>query len=528
MDIKAIRELHRAGQLDAAKAAYLDRLRKNPRDIESLHSLGILSAQEENYNAAIDYLIKALAIQPDNAVISLHLANVFKIQGQLQPAIELLEKAILSNKDYAALFNNLGTLYYAQEKFPKSVELYQLAIEKQFDYADAFYNLGLAQGKLGQLKEASATFEKLLLLSPDHFAALFQLARLHMQQQDIAKAIELFLEIEKAQPNHFETQTNLATCYLKKGLLNEAKQHYIKALALNPDDSQILFNLGVINMQQGEVDLAIQYYQRAIPLATADFALHNNLGVAFLAKHHVQFALQHFQDASLIQPNNKAIQHTIDVLSSHKHLLSSPPDYIKSLFDSYADHYDSHLREALEYKVPELLLESFLKVRKRQTSYDIIDLGCGTGLCGELFKPYATNLVGVDLSPNMLALAAQKNIYDELVESELVSFLNQESAHVDLIIAGDVLVYIGDLAALFKAIYHALRDHGLFIFNTEISETVDFEMNQSGRFSHEHHYIKKMAENNNLRLLDHTITTTRLQNNIPVKGHLIMLEKKYQ
>ena len=40
---------------------------------------------------------------------------------------------------------------------------------------------------------------------------------------------------------------------------------------------------------------------------------------------------------------------------------------------------------------------------------DILDAGCGTGLCGPLLAPYARRLVGVDLSDGMLKHAREKN-----------------------------------------------------------------------------------------------------------------------
>ena len=55
---------------------------------------------------------------------------------------------------------------------------------------------------------------------------------------------------------------------------------------------------------------------------------------------------------------------------------------------------------------------------------NILDVGCGTGLCGALLSPYARRLVGVDLSDRMLDQARERNIYDELVKGELTAYLD--------------------------------------------------------------------------------------------------------
>src|SRR6185312_2240939 len=129
LDLIQIGALHRQGQLDEAEAGYLAILRKNPRAVDVLHSLGILYAQKENFADAIRYLRLAITYQPDNAVLQLHLANVLKSQGLYAEAIEALQQALREKPDYVAALNNLGTVYYAQGNFPEAIRAYQSVIE---------------------------------------------------------------------------------------------------------------------------------------------------------------------------------------------------------------------------------------------------------------------------------------------------------------------------------------------------------------------------------------------------------------
>ncbi len=508
-----------------AEKAYLTLLRKNPRDIETLHALGILYAKKENFADAIKYLQLAVTYQPSNSILQLHLANVLKAQGLFDQAIIILQKTIRDNPNYVSALNNLGTLFYAQEKFPEAIEAFSSVIQKEPNFIDAYYNLGLAFNKQNLFDEAVKTYRKLLELTPEHFAARFHLACTLVKKNNIDDALTEFKQIEKAQPHHFETQSNLATCYLKKGDLNLAKTHYLKALELEPRDTQILFNLGVIYTQQGNIDNAIQQYQKAVQINPDIFAAHNNLGVAFLAKQHVAFALHHFQEAARLQPNNQSIQYTIKALSQNQRLLSAPTDYVTSLFDAYADHYDEHLLTALDYQLPAHVKRVITMTHPLSHAWDILDIGCGTGLCGEVMKPFAKTLTGVDLSEKMLAIAREKNSYDQLICEELNAFLAHKTAEYDLILAGDVLVYIGELTSFFKQIQRALRPNGLFVFNTEISDTEDYKMNQSGRFSHQRKYVETLAKQNNLSIFHYEKVMTRTQNNEPVYGHLYVLQR---
>lgn len=526
LTLSEVRALHQAGQWDAAKEGYLAILKKDAKNVDALHFLAILLGQQDNFTDGILQLRLAIQYQPNNPVLQLHLANLFKAQGSLDQAVDVLRQLLQSHPTYTPTLNNLGSVYYALGSFTEAEHYYRLAIQKQPDYVDAYYNLGLTLAKQHKLEEAITHFAWIVDANPEHAAARFQLGLVLTQQDKIAEAIESFLAIDRVHPFHFETQVNLATCYLKQGAQEEAKNYYLKALELAPRDTQILFNLGVIYTQQGLMDSAIQYYQRAIQADPDFFDAHNNLGVAFLAKQHVGFALNHFKEALRLKPYDAAIQYSVQMLSKDQRLLAAPIDYIKNLFNFYANHYEPHLLKSLDYQVPTFLFRAVSDSKKLPLAptWDILDLGCGTGLCAPAWKPFAKTLVGVDLSERMLEIARQKNLYDTLVENTIDTFLSTQQATFDVILAGDVLVYMGDLEKLFVLVQQALKPHGLFVFNTEISEHEPFMMNQSGRFSHQKSYLDQLTEQNHFTLISYKTMITRTQNHQPVFGHLCVLQ----
>src|SRR3990167_11443944 len=154
LDFASVRALHQAGEFLQAEEGYLAILRKNPRKIAVLHSLGILYAQQENFSAATHYLQTAIKYAPHDPTLQLHLANVFKMQGLYANAAEILQETVRKNSDYVPAFNNLGAIYYAQGKLNEAVEFYRKTIVKQPNYIDAYYNIGLALAKQNETKEA--------------------------------------------------------------------------------------------------------------------------------------------------------------------------------------------------------------------------------------------------------------------------------------------------------------------------------------------------------------------------------------
>src|SRR6202034_1070668 len=90
--------------------------------------------------------------------------------------------------------------------------------------------------------------------------------------------------------------------------------------------------------------------------------------------------------------------------------------YVRRLFDQYAGRYDESLTERLSYRGPVLLcdaVQALMEAGGRPMRFAaMLDLGCGTGLGGTAFRPFADRLIGVDLSPAMVAKASVKGLYD--------------------------------------------------------------------------------------------------------------------
>jgi predicted TPR repeat methyltransferase len=520
-----IKKLHQQGKLVEARQGYLRLLEENPADAEALHLLAIVCAEEDNFHDAITYLEQAISLLPDNLSLRLNLANILKSQNNLAEAESVLLDIISVSPRFAGAENNLGTIYYLRGEWAAAIAAFQQAIDIQPDYVDAYYNLGLALTKDKRYVEALHVYDATLSLAEDHAGALFQRSCLLMQQSKFKLAIEGFIKLENVHPHHLETQMNVATCYLRLGMLPEAKLHYLKAHDLNPKDVQLLFNLGVINMQQSRIQDAIQYYQQALCLQPDFFAGHNNLGAAYLAIRDHNMAILHFREAARLHPDDEAVKHTLSILTGKQPLLTAPPEYIHSLFDSYAERYDAHVVDVLHYQVPVCLVEAVASAGlTTHHDLDILDLGCGTGLCGDVFKPYAASLVGVDLSVNMLAVAQAKNIYNDLIQSDIVAFIKQSTMHYDLVLAGDVIGYLADLNELFKNIGQVMRPGGLFAFTVETgADDKDF-MPISGRFQHSKRYIQQLANENHLELVSCIEMALRTQDQKPVPGLLFVLQ----
>jgi predicted TPR repeat methyltransferase len=103
----------------------------------------------------------------------------------------------------------------------------------------------------------------------------------------------------------------------------------------------------------------------------------------------------------------------------------------------------------------------------------------------------------------MLKAAAQKAIYSELVESDIIEYLAQTDKKFDLFTAADVFIYLGQLKDLFQKIAQCANFGAILLFSTEHLDGYGYELNQTGRFSHSTAYVQDICEAISAEILCH-------------------------
>ena len=197
-------------------------------------------------------------------------------------------------------------------------------------------------------------------------------------------------------------------------------------------------------------------------------------------------------------------------------------EYIRDVFNRFAATFDERLT-GLKYSAPALVVESVgAELGEPQAQFAVLDAGCGTGLCGAGIRPFAKRLTGVDLSSKMLAKAQERNLYDELIESELTEYLLRSPQSFDVIISADTLIYFGDLTSVLTAAAAALRPKGRFVFTLEKAESENapdgFRLEHHGRYAHTSEYVRDVIKHAGLKLSSMRETVLRTEGRKPVDG----------
>jgi predicted TPR repeat methyltransferase len=213
----------------------------------------------------------------------------------------------------------------------------------------------------------------------------------------------------------------------------------------------------------------------------------------------------------------------------------APVQYVEKVFDDYADKFDAHLVQTLNYEAPRKLME--LVHRHAPASADkwnVLDLGCGTGLVGLAIAPFARQLVGVDLSRRMLDKARARNLYQRLERLDLLAMMqSEETAMYDVIIAADVFIYLGKLDEIVSEIKRLLAPGAVFAFSVEALVSAsneataegirpDYQLGNTGRYSHSADYLAGLAAASGFSIQEMALTQIRTTGSSPVFGHLAL------
>jgi len=316
----------------------------------------------------------------------------------------------------------------------------------------------------------------------------------------------------------------LGNAHLAIGQFEKAVSVFDSCLALDPTFSKAHNNRGVALEQLGRLQAASESYELAI---SRDSLLDNAyLNLVRLHERRGDFSAA-VKIASRAQaqgmPDSLARLGTVPYRQSTPE--RAPASYVVSLFNQYASTFDQHLIGQLKYDVPNQLYSLVSSIWPKG-NLDTLDLGCGTGLCGVQFRPLARQLTGVDLSPNMLEMARSRQVYDNLVEADIIDFLKLTSERsADLMIAADVFIYIGNLADVVREFARVSRPGGGLAFSIEARQTSDFELTENGRYAHSPDYIRNLAVSFGLRIATARDTILRWNSDLPVQGMNFVLQR---
>jgi predicted TPR repeat methyltransferase len=387
----------------------------------------------------------------------------------------------------------LAVCAHREGRFPEAAEIYRQILVIVPDHVDALHFLGVAEHQAGRPQMALELLDRALALAPEHPDALSNRGNVHRSLRHLDEAEADYQHALALRPDDPNTLGNLATVLRARGDWEGAVTALRAVIARKPDHASAWQNLGGTLEDLQRREEAVEAYRQAARLAPASADMYRDLGVALSIEGRIREAIEMYRQCLALAPGDARARHLLAGCTQE----SAPPraadDYVRAEFDHFAANFDAKLA-SLEYCGPALVCQAAEEIARELPPRPVVlDAGCGTGLCGPLLRPRASVLVGVDLSPAMVALAQKRGGYDDLVVAELTGYLRQHERSCDLIVSADTLVYFGDLTEVTAAAAGALRPGGALIFTLERAEPADapsgIRFHPHGRYSHTRDYV---------------------------------------
>ena len=425
-----------------------------------------------------------------------------------------------------------------------------LSVEEALQFGLKLHNAGL-------LEEGEILYRRILENFPDHTDALHFLGLICHQRGNHSEAAELMGRVAALLPQNPDALNSLGNALTPLERLAESEDCYRKAIALDPAHAHAHNNLGITLSAQSRFEEAVEEYRRAVELKPDSVDFRCNLGRTLRRADRWEEAVSVFSEAVFLDPDNYVswlelgltlrvcdAQGTTPPVLSKLSLLSprgelagymkvaclgedapakAPGAYIQDSFDKMAEGFDKHLLGKLQYRAPDLVAEALAsQIPSPSGDLDILDAGCGTGLCGPLLRAYAKSLAGVDLSVKMLEKARERETYDSLIKADLSDFLKSNSSAWDVVVSADTLCYFGALETVFANTFLSLKENGLFIFTLEEAKeaTKGWRLNTSARYAHAASYVEKALHEAGFSVLEIRSVILRNEGREPVHGHL--------
>jgi len=197
-----------------------------------------------NTDKSVDYILKAVALSPDDANVNLTAGRIFMQKQEFETALPYIQKAVELEPSNTKSIRNLAQIYYDlalldssryTERLEKSIQTYEVAINKEMDReekADLYFNLGVLYTKADNLEEAEYNFMNALDENPDDIEAVMGMAQVFENAEKWRKAEKFYRELIAVDPDNPVHYRGMSRVLLQQGEPDESLRYLEKAKRL--------------------------------------------------------------------------------------------------------------------------------------------------------------------------------------------------------------------------------------------------------------------------------------------------------
>jgi tetratricopeptide (TPR) repeat protein len=209
--------------------------RIKPDEAQSYTMLSRCNHLAGNTDKSEDYILKAVALSPDDATVNVTAGQIFMQKQDFEAALPYVKKAVELEPSNTKSIRNLAQIYYDTGQLEESIQTYEIAIDKETDRevkADLYFNLGILYNRVGDLEEAEYNFINALDENPDDIEAVMGMAQVFETAEKWRKAEKFYRELIAIDPDNPDHYRGMSRVLLQQGEPDESLRYLEKAKRL--------------------------------------------------------------------------------------------------------------------------------------------------------------------------------------------------------------------------------------------------------------------------------------------------------
>lgn len=381
--------------------------------------------------------------------------------------------------------------------------------------------------QVGNIADATKAARRALALAPGWHVALIELARLLVRQRQGEEAMQLAVQALASAPHDPMVMAGAINVALYTGNQEQTLAWAEDGVRRFPDNAGIRLFMGRYLASLGRMPESVAHFEYVLErVPNHEESLRGLLSAALRAQDSAQ-ARAYADRLLALKPDSEDARYW-HALAHGRTPETQPAEVVKGVFDDYAPSFDMHLVRGLQYRVPERIA-AILNEHYPERRFNLLDLGCGTGLVGLYLGRIEGHIIGVDLSQKMIEQAARHGLYSRFHHVNVLDALRETPAdHYEAITCADVLVYVGDLAPVVPNALRILKPGGVFIFSCEAAgeDEADLVLRPSQRYAHKASAVERQCREAGFEhiTIEH-LPTLRMEGGEPLPGFLVTARK---
>lgn len=262
-------ELHQAGDILGAIAAYLGSLNLNPDNPGAHSNLGAAYVKLGRYEEAIREYRTAVEVDPTNATFLFNLALAYYKSAQIPSAAETFAAVLQRQRDHLNARLLLGDCYLQMGRFQDTIDQLALWQDSYADNAAFAYILGSALIETDRLDQGQVLIDR-IFAKGDSAEAHLLMATVHLRRTDNTAALAELQRAAAINPTLPLVHSLMGRALLRTGDQEGAAKAFATELANNPNDFQANLEIGDLRKREQKFDEAEPYIRRALRMRPQD------------------------------------------------------------------------------------------------------------------------------------------------------------------------------------------------------------------------------------------------------------------